>query len=423
MTEPTKDVAVSGGRGVVVGDYATVFQRFDDTSPAIASYIRSAQFRTLVDERTREFVGREFVFEAVDRLMAGTQYSSGYIVIKGEPGIGKTSVAAALVLRGGYPHHFNVAPENIRSPRQFLENVCAQLIVCYGLDHVAMPPNAGNDAGFLKQLLAEAVAQARQQRNTPVVIVIDALDEAEDAGLPADANRLFLPRTLPEGVFFIVTSREEADYRLDVDNTSEIWIRDDDPANTEDVARYIARFIETYQGTMTARLDDWSVSREEFVAQISTLSEGNFMYLIYVLPEISLGGLSKATVGGVQELPRGLKGYYMRHWREMKDRDVERFQAFQRPVLCFLAIGREPVSVEQLVEWTGLEPSAVRSVIRSWREFLNEDVNGRPTRYRIYHRSFAEFLDEQEDLRWYHNQIATHALSKIPGFLNAASPG
>jgi len=84
---------------------------------------------------------------------------------------------------------------------------------------------------------------------------------------------------------------------------------------------------------------------------------------------------------------------------------------------------RWPVSVEQLVEWTGLEPSAVRSVIRSWREFLNEDVNSRPTRYRIYHRSFAEFLDEQEDLRWYHNQIATHALSKIPGFLNAASPG
>ena len=95
----------------------------------------------------------------------------------------------------------------------------------------------------------------------------------------------------------------------------------------------------------------------------------------------------------------------------MKEGDPSRFTAFQRPVLCFLAISREPVTITQLGIWTGLEPGDIAQVIRDWRQFLNEDA----TTYRIYHRSFAEFLDEQENLRYYHDQIASAALAKIPG--------
>lgn len=39
--------------------------------------------------------------------------------------------------------------------------------------------------------------------------------------------------------------------------------------------------------------------------------------------------------------------------------------------------------------------------------------------------SFAEFLDEHEDLRWYHDKLASAALAKIPGVspLATSSPG
>ena len=96
----------------------------------------------------------------------------------------------------------------------------------------------------------------------------------------------------------------------------------------------------------------------------------------------------------------------------MKDVDPGRFATFQRPVLCLLAISREPVSVAQLAQWTLLEPGDIAQVIRAWREFLNEDAGT----YRIYHRSFAEFLDDHENLRYYHDRIAQTALAKIPGF-------
>ena len=401
------DVEVSGGKGAVVGDYATVFQVFMDSPPALASFLRAPQFRSLVDERTKHFVGRDVIFDRIDELLAGADFESGYVVIRGEPGIGKTAIAATLVARRGYVHHFNIAPENIRSPKQFLENVCAQLIIRFELEHRTLPPSAGDDSGFLSQLLAEAADRGAH----PIVVVVDALDEVEDTGPPA-TNRLYLPRALPPGVFFVLTTREEADYRLDVDNEAEIWIREDDPANRADIARYIELFLDQHADAMTPRLTEWGLDREAFVRDIAGLSEGNFMYLFHVLPDIARGRLTQDTVGGIAALPRGLRNYYQRHWRDMKDADPGRFSAVQRPVLCLLAVSREPVTVEQLMQWTGLGPGDVMDVVREWREFLNEDAR----RYRLYHRSFAEFLDEQENLRYYHAQIADSALAQIPGF-------
>jgi hypothetical protein len=419
MTEPGSPVEVSGGKGVVVGDYATVFQTFNEQAAPIASSIRAAQFRALIDERTRDFVGRDYLFDAVGRVVSGERFNSGYALIRGEPGIGKTALAAMLVLRGGYVHHFNIAPENIRTARQFLENVCAQLIVRFGLEHRALPPHAGSDAGFLSQLLVEAADVARARDELPVVVIIDALDEAENPEPSSAANRLYLPRALPAGVFFVVTTRERADDQLDVDHSHEIWIHERDPAHARDVERYVEAFIETHAVAMRRRIHEWQLSESAFVKAIAKASEGNFMYLVHVLPEIAGGDLNRATVGTIDELPRGLKSFYQRHWREMKDADPERFKALQRPVLCFLTVVREAVTVPQLAQWTHLEPGDVRAVIGEWRQFLNEDNTLRPSRYRIYHRSFADFLDEQEDLTWYHGQIAMTALNKIPGFLDA----
>jgi hypothetical protein len=410
------DVTIAGSRGVVVGDYATVFQTFSEDKRPVASFVRASQFRSLVDSRARNFVGREFVFDRIDRVVSGAEFPSGYLRIRGEPGIGKTAIMSVLVLRSSYVHHFNIAPANVRSPQQFLENVCAQLIVRYGLDYQTLPPQAGDDSGFLSQLLAEAADRVRESGGLPVVVVVDALDEAEDTGLAPAANRLYLPPVLPDGVFFIVTTREKTDYRLNVDNVADLWLRDGDAANERDVARYIEGFIAAEAPAMRERIEAWSLTAEEFVREVTGLSEGNFMYLVYLLRDIAAGRLSRETVATVDGLPRGLNGYYKRHWRDMKDADPGRFESRQRPVLCFLAIGRTEVSVEQLVEWTGLAPGEVRDVIGQWREFLNTDQDRAPYQYRLYHRSFAEFLDAEEDLRWYHGRIVAAELAKIPGF-------
>src|SRR5436305_10602995 len=75
-------------------------------------------FDTLISDKIQDFVGRQFVFDALDKFLEA--HNSGYFVIRGVPGIGKSALMAKLINDRGYIHHFNIASQNIRSPRVFL---------------------------------------------------------------------------------------------------------------------------------------------------------------------------------------------------------------------------------------------------------------------------------------------------------------
>ena len=372
------EVKVEGGKGVVIGDYASVVQVFKDAPRPLASQIRTEEFTALIAERTQRFVGREYVFTAIDEALADDDYRSGYVVLRGEPGIGKTAIISRFVTDRACVHHFNVAPLGIRSPQAFLANVCAQLIVRYGLHHDSLPPEATQDGGFLARLLAEA---AQEDANHPIVVAVDALDEAEHVALPAGTNRLFLPPSLPAGVWFVVSTREEAQTRLYADPMVDIYVRDDDPRNLADVKGYIGEYIKTNRERMQSRISEWGVDEQAFADVLTEKSAGNFMYLVHVLRDIARGALTPATVDDLDKLPEGLRRYYARHWQEMRSVDPERFARYGQPVVCLLATAREPVSLEQLLQWTrryweqqswdptALDAMAVKDVLGDWREF------------------------------------------------------
>lgn len=396
-----------------------VFDTYAQAPVALSRHIRLREFEALVADRTKRFVGREFIFQALDEHLRDHAFPSGYLVLIGEPGIGKTALMAQLVKQKGYVHHFNIAAQNIRTPREFLGSICAQLIIRYGLDHYTLSPEATQDSGFLSQLLSEAAAN---DKNRPVVILVDALDEAEDIGLAPGANRLYLPLALPEGVYFVVTTRPEQDYRLRVDRSREIYLDDRDPQNLKDVMNYIREFVAEHQQQMDTRIEAWGLDEAEFVEAITDLSEGNFMYLVYVLGDIREEKLTAANVTDIRKLPRGLRDYYKQHWRVMRAVDADRFDQYYEPVICILATVREPVPIADVVKWTKLSPIRVKEVIDEWLEFLNvEESTDGESLYRIYHASFQDFLKEEVGLSSYHDMIAVTALSKIPGFLDGAA--
>jgi AAA ATPase-like protein len=406
--------ASKGGRIANVNQITTdVLQVFANAPVNLASHIRVEEFKQLIDDRTRDFVGRDFIFAAIDNHLKDPDFTSGYIVIQGEPGIGKTSLMAQMVKTRGYVHHFNIAAQNIRSTRDFLSNLCAQLIVRYELDHPTLSPQATQDSGFLSRLLREA---REGSENGQIVILVDALDEAEDVGLMPNTNRLYLPPALPTGVFFIVTTREHEDYQLHVDRREDIYIRED-TQNKADVVAYIRKFLVTHHTQMSKRVSEWGVDEETFVKVLTELSEGNFMYLIQVLSDIRSGKLSKSNIDSIENLPRGLRDYYQRHWSSMKDKDPEKFERYYQPVVCTLATVRQPVSLSQLKDWTGLPVNRIADVVRDWRSFLNvsRSENGEHL-YRIYHLSFVDFLKDKVGLISYHDKISQSALDKIPGF-------
>src|SRR4029450_8520294 len=141
---------VDRAAGTVIGEHNTIYQYFRKPANSdLAS--RHIGFESLIKDKTQDFVGRQFVFDAIDAFLA--DHRSGYFVVVGEPGIGKTAILAQLVRTRGYPHHFTVAPQNTRTPRQFLANACAQIIARYRLPHSTLPQDAAEDSNFLVQCL------------------------------------------------------------------------------------------------------------------------------------------------------------------------------------------------------------------------------------------------------------------------------
>jgi hypothetical protein len=417
-----KYVKVEGTAQVgVVGDYAKIFNYLLQPKEELASYIRARDFKVIVDDRTRDFVGRDFVFDGIDVILEDRDFPSGYIVIQGEPGIGKTAVLSEFIKRSACVHHFHSIGQNIRSAEAFLSNVCAQLMIRYEIDE-PLPARALSDAGYLTGLL-DRVADDPDRR--PVIVAVDALDEADHA------HGLSLPTSLPDGVFFVVTMREGTSIALGVDRSREIFIRESDPLHLRDVLSYIRRFIDDRAGTMVARIDGWGVDRETFTDALVKRSEGNFMYLKHVLRDINSGLISPATIENVQKLPIGLRNYYALHWREMKSLDPAKFTNYQQPVICLLTAAREPVSQNEIVEWTRwlwneledpgeIDPVAVKSVIDEWRAFLNvQDPDDETPRYRVYHASLGDFVRSDIGVTRYHKAIAQFGKSKIPS-LSAA---
>ena len=356
-----------------------------------------------IEDRAGGFVGREFVFKAIDRFL--DDLGSGYFVIRGEPGIGKSAIVAQLVKTREFVHHFNIRLQGINTPQQFLENVCAQVIVRFNLSYSDVPQHAQGSGALLNKVLHEA--SHALVAGDKLVIAIDALDEVNH---PSHAeNVLYLPPSLPPCVFVVATTRHEV--RLQVAQLRVLELDADSADNMQDTRAYLKGYLSDKR--IQVWIKEQNLDRDEFVELLLRKSQGNFMYLHYVLPAIAEGEFKE---GRPDELPEGLLEYYGGHWNKMRDHDPDVFDGLYKPVVCVLAAALETVSESHIAEWTGLDVSQVRQVLREWREFLyKERGQSDELMYGIYHPSFQEFLQAEVDLELatYHRLIADSIKRKI----------
>lgn len=354
-------------------------------------------FSTLIAERTEDFVGRRGLLTRLAAAIDDPQFTSGYVIVGGEPGIGKTALLATLVRRDHLVHHFNSVLTGITSTDKFLRSVCARLITQYDLPYDRLPDDVASDGSRLLSLLGES---AKAQR---VVVAVDAIDEAGGNGR---GNQLFLPPALPRDVFFILTMRDPSGTDLYVDERRDLTLDERDPESRSDAREYIEAFIARHPVMMAHRLDALGMSAAEFAAMLAERSEGNFMYLRHVLQSVRDRTVGGTDLDALTTLPRGLQAYYA-HLEQQLALLCEASPSRQLTVLAVLATWPEPLPVARLALFAGERIDTTRAVLRRWAGFLNRTLVDGEVRFALYHTSFREFLADRLDMGDVRTKIET----------------
>ncbi len=364
-------------------------------------------YRRFIAEKTEGFVGREWIFDAIRRFTE--EESRGYFVISGDPGIGKSALIAQLVKQERYIHHFNIRPDGIQRPETFLENTCAQLILEYGLDYPTLPPEATQDSRFLRSLLEKA--SVARSPGSKVLLLVDALDETDSTTLSPGANTLYLPARLPERVFMVLTARRGG-YRLRTEcPLRPLDIEQDSEGNIADIQQFIEGWLDR-QG-IQEYISGLGMEGKTFVAEMVGRSQGNFMYLRYVMPEIDSGRYQSREF---ETLPIGLENYYEDLWQHMRSSNEKAWVDYELPILVALQAVKEPISIDLIADFTSVDSrTQIRAVLDRWKQFLYEakvddEEEGPQKRYRLYHASFTDFIAAKDEVEGeYVDLKKTHA--------------
>ena len=389
--------AVAAGRDIT-GPVTLVTGGVDDP---LAAALPSQALMTVLARRLdlARFTGRDVLISEVDAAVTGSGH--GYVVIQGEAGVGKTALAAHLVWNRPCAYHFTWLPGG-RSPENARRTLAAQLILGWNLqDQLLAPggrfPGRCDDPAWLVDIL-HAVAYQRNRTyadlpiRPPVVLIVDGLDEAEQAtqgretGIPLGLPR---PEYLPDGVFLILTTRFGV-RMAGARDPGTVWrtIAVDGPDNLADMRRYLADGVTGDKPDQILRraVLDHRCDPERFVETFARRCGGVWIYLRYMIDDIHSGRCSPADIA---TMPTRLVGYYLnqiQRWQEL----TTDWESVGRALLATLVVLQKPVSADDLIMFADVK-DAVGS--QTWltdrlRPFLDTGRDG----YAVRHQSLRDLF-------------------------------
>ncbi|QDL07827.1 hypothetical protein DP113_07820 [Brasilonema octagenarum UFV-E1] len=343
------------------------------------------EFERLIKDKTESFSGRKFVFDAIEEFFS--KNPNGYFTVVGDAGMGKSAIAAKYVLDNPAAIcFFNIRAEGMNRPELFLKKIREQLMSRYQLQDAA-------DADLSTLLIK---ASERIGVGERLIIVVDALDEVDQE---STGNLLYLPTILPERVYFLLTRRpyNQNEKRLNVSpsvSTKELDLRDYADRSSQDVKEYIWLLLndKEYQQGLSQWIQKQNLSNPDFVEEVATKSENNFMYLRCVLPAMANGFYENKPL---DELPVGLEGYYYSHW-EIMGMTTKPLPKNKIKIIYVMCALRSAASRAVVAKYSKQNELTVQEVLDRWAQFLQKQENYQPPRYRFYHESFRDFLHRQD---------------------------
>jgi len=343
-------------------------------------------------------VGREWLSARVQAFLEG--HKSGYLLIAGTPGIGKSAFVADMIRTQNVPvyHFIKKGRGNWDNPDAFLKSLTAQLRRKYVLPRTEAEEKQSPD----EELYTVLQRVSRELSDGEMEIIwLDGLDEAygETARFAGTALPGPLRERLPDGLFFVLTSRpgEHLNWLADPSLCEPIDLDEEITENEADVRAYFEARNREEGLELPAAFIDEAVRR----------SENNFLFAVKLIEELRALEPEERTV---DRIPVGLRGWMVKQLEYVVDRWMEvnhtplkskaRREVLQ--VLGLLAVAREPLTLRILNLFFGSsEVERIEDVLSVAGEFFVARPAGRHPNapIRFYHSRFQEFILEQIDER------------------------
>lgn len=406
------------GNGVIFSRAATGRGAGRSAAPAKAYRVDPVaaawlDFSAYIADRTRYFADRSWVFGGIKEWLA-TRVAPSVLILKGDPGSGKTAIAAGLAGTpdrgpraptpiGPAPYEVGASADGVRvsayhfcsaqeltwlDPRKFCESLALQLAARHPLFAQALAEKAGSqrlrinvatprvelvggvrteivtirgvdardvspEEAFVQLIREPLEALARGAPDDLVLILVDALDEDAGDGISHSIISLLARSTrLPSNVRLLLTSRRNVGVEKNFPGAAELALSTPDarPQNLADVRRFVERRLDEDE-RLRGPLAALGGGKAAVMDAIAERAEGNFLWARFVLDSVAR---SQHSFAEVPALPGGLDELY----RQSLDRSVgkpggEVWRRDHAPLLGVLSVARAPLTFDQLKALTG----------------------------------------------------------------------
>ncbi|MCP6758506.1 MAG: ATP-binding protein [Fischerella sp. CENA71] len=370
------------------------------------------EFQKVLLEKSQSFVGRDFVFTAINNFVQ--HHNRGYFTIVGTPGSGKSAILAKYVTVNAGVVYYNAQVVVNNCAEEFLFNVCTQIIEIFRqlkiLASTAQIPQTLT-VETLRTMSLNALLQIASNQLEPhqrLIIAIDALDSVNRNSQPPGSNIFYLPRYLPERVYFLLTRRPFIKEKsgLLIETPSEILnLNDYIQENWEDIHSYIQQNLALKpsplaERTTVSELLSQDIDKDRLsksIASLTNASENNFMYISHILPTIGndyYPNISNyvSTLSSTYEFPKPLNDYYQNLWNKVKFDNISNLALDILHILVRQTPNQENFSVENIAQTIHVDEFDIENVIENLVELLEfRKING-VSYFKLFHSSFCNWL-------------------------------